>query len=184
MLEEKELQRRMRQIEELVRQLDSSPDPGVRSQTKSLIQAIMDLHGAAIERMLACISESREKSSEALIDSLAEEPLVSGVLVLYGLHPCDLESRVRRGIDKARSTLRSYGSEVELTSVISGDVRVRVRGIDSAFTGRSVKAAIEDEIYAAAPDITSVEIQGLEKFGAADFVPLADVARALVPNVT
>src|SRR5580692_4978145 len=113
MLEEKELQRRMRQIEDLVRQLDSSPDPGVRTQTKALIQAIMDLHGEAIERMLQHISAPEEKSGEALIDSLAEDPVIAGVLVLYGLHPYDLESRVRKAIDKARSALRSYGTEVE-----------------------------------------------------------------------
>jgi hypothetical protein len=182
MLEEKELQRRMRQIEDLVRQLDSSPDPGVRTQTKALIQAIMDLHGEAIERMLQHISAPEEKSGEALIDSLAEDPVIAGVLVLYGLHPYDLESRVRKAIDKARSALRSYGTEVELTSVVDGEVRLRVRGIDSAFTSRSVKAAIEDEISAAAPDITSVVIQGLENFGAADFVPLAKLAAAPVMN--
>jgi hypothetical protein len=181
MLEEKELQRRMRQIEDLVRQLEASANPGVRAQTKALVQAIMDLHGAAIERILECISGS--EAGAALIDSLAEDPVVAGVLVLYGLHPLDLESRVRRAIDKARSRLRPYGCDVELTGVIGGEVRVRARGVDSAFTGRSVKAAIEDEIYAAAPDITSVEILGLEKFGAGDFVPLDMVGAAPIGGV-
>jgi hypothetical protein len=182
MLEEKELQRRMRQIDELVRQLDASPDAAVRAQTKTLIQAIMDLHGAAIERILECISGPEQKSGETLIDSLAEDPIVGGLLVLYGLHPLDLESRVRRAMDKARTVLRSYGSETELTSVAGGEVRLRVRGIDSAFTARAVKAAIEDEIYAAAPDVTSVAIQGLENFGAADFVPLDKLGAAPAMN--
>jgi NifU-like domain len=178
MLEEKELQRRMRQIEDLVHKLDASSDPEVRSQTKALVQAIMDLHGTAIERMMECISAPEAPSGSTLIDSIAEDPVAGGILVLYGLHPWDLESRVGRAIEKARSILRQYGSQVELTGVAGGEVRVRVRGIDGAFTARSVKSAIEDEIYAAAPDATSVVIQGLESFSSADFIPLDKVGAA------
>jgi hypothetical protein len=54
-------------------------------------------------------------------------------------------------------------------------VRIRLRGIDSAFTARTVKSAIEEELYAAAPDAASVVLQGLENFAAPDFVPLEKV---------
>ena len=54
-------------------------------------------------------------------------------------------------------------------------MRIRVRGVDNAFTARTVKSAIEEELYAAAPDAASLVLLGLEKFAAPDFVPLEKV---------
>ena len=51
------------------------------------------------------------------------DPVVASVLLLYGLHPLDFETRVRRAIEKARPALRSYGSDAELSSVNAGAVR-------------------------------------------------------------
>jgi hypothetical protein len=71
--------------------------------------------------------------------------------------------------------LRSYGVDAELTNAAGGAVRIRLRGIDSAFTARTVKAAVEDELYAAAPDATSLVLLGLENFATPDFVPLEKI---------
>jgi hypothetical protein len=53
-----------------------------------------------------------------------------------------------------------------------------MHGADSAFTARAVKAAVEEELYAAAPDAVSVVLIGLEKYSAGDFVPLEMVGAA------
>ena len=81
-------------------------------------------------------------------------PAIHGIecLALYGLHPLDFESRVRSAVEKVRPALRTYGCDVELVAVSGRGVRIRVRGVDHAFTARTVKSAIEEEIYAAAPD--------------------------------
>ena len=57
------------------------------------------------------------------------DPVVASVLLLYGLHPLDFETRVRRAIEKVRPALRSYGSDLELRGVNAGAVRIRVRGV-------------------------------------------------------
>jgi hypothetical protein len=180
MIDEDKLQQRMQRIAELVRRLDAVADSGVRAQSKELLEAVMDLHGEALDRVLQRLRDGGEAGAEVL-DSLSADPVVASVLLLYGLHPLDFETRVRRAIETVRPTLRSYGSELELSSVNAGAVRIRVHGVDSAFTARTVKSAIEDELYAAAPDAVSLVLLGLENFAAPDFVPLEKIGPVIRP---
>jgi hypothetical protein len=161
----------MQRIAELVRRLEAAPDAGVRAQSKELLESVMDLHGEALERML-------QRFSEEMREELAADPVVSSVLLLYGLHPVDFETRVRRALEKVRPTLHSYGTAAELLSTHGGAIRIRLRGVDSSFTARTVKSAVEEELYAAAPDAASLVLSGLENFAAPDFVPLEKVGVA------
>jgi hypothetical protein len=79
--------------------------------------------------------------------------LVSALLLLYGLHPEDFDARVRRAVDKLQG--------VELLGI--SDSVVRVKGTVS-------REVIEQALYAAAPEIADVEIDGPP--GPASFVPL------------
>ncbi len=54
--------------------------------------------------------------------------MVASMLLLHGLHPDDIETRVRRGIEKVRPYLQSHGGDVELASVRDGIVRLVLRG--------------------------------------------------------
>jgi len=174
MIDESKLQQRMQTIAELVGHLDAEGDARLRSQCRELVESVMDLHGEALERVLQRLRGAGEAGAE-ILDSLATDPVVASVLLLYGLHPLDLETRVRRAIEKAGPTLRAYGAGAELNSVSGGAVRIRLRGVDNAFTARTVKSAMEEELYAAAPDAASLVLLGLERFAPSDFVPLEKV---------
>jgi hypothetical protein len=174
MIDEKNFQQRMQRIADLVSHLDSEAGAGVKAQSRELLQTVMDLHGEALERILQRLRGDGE-AGEKLVVSLADDPVVASVLLLYGLHPLDFETRVRRAVEKVRPTLRSYGTDAEVSGIDGGAVRIRLRGVDSAFTARTVKSAMEEELYAAAPDATSLVLLGLENFAPADFVPLEKV---------
>ncbi len=174
MMEESKLRERIQRISDLVRRLDGAPDQNVRVQVRELLQSVMDLHGEALGRMLERIGGVGDAGS-SLVDSFAADPVISSVLVLYGLHPVDFESRVRAALDSAHSALRAQGAIAELISSSEGDVRVRIRGVGDAATACAVRAILEDELYAAAPDASSVVLSGLEKFSSPDFVPLEQV---------
>jgi Fe-S cluster biogenesis protein NfuA len=183
MIDEQKLQQRMQRIAELVSNLDSEEvAPGVRGQAKELIESVMDLHGEALDRTLQVLHAAGE-SGEKLLGSLADDPVVSSVLLLYGLHPLDFETRVRRALEKVRPTLHNYGTHAELMTWKGGAVRIRMHGADSSFTARAVKAAVEEELYAAAPDAVSVVLIGLEKYSSGDFVPLEMVGTATAGKV-
>jgi hypothetical protein len=179
MIDEPKLQQRVQRIAELIGYLDSEEVPaGVRARSKELIESVMDLHGEALDRTLQVLRAAGEPG-EKLLGSLAEDPVVSSVLLLYGLHPLDFDTRVKRALEKARPALHQYGTHAELITTRGGAVRVRLHGVDSSFTARAVRAAVEDELFAAAPDAASVVVLGLEKYAASqDFVPIEMVGLA------
>lgn len=175
MIDEDKLTQRMQRIAELVRRLDTEADArAARAQSRELLESVMDLHGEALDRILQRL-RGFGAATEELLATLAADPVVASVLLLYGLHPLDFDTRVRRAIENARPALRPYGADAELVTATAGAIRISVRGVDSAFTARAVRSAIEGEIYAAAPDATSLTLLGLEKFSAPDFVPLEKI---------
>jgi len=163
-----------RRIEELVAKLEMSGDPAVVATAKALVEALMDLHGAAIERMLEIVARTGAAGQE-IADGFGRDDLVGSLLVLYGLHPLDLETRVRRTIEKLGARLGKQGSEVELIGIDGGVVRLRVRtaGSNCGSSAGSVKAAVEEAILGAAPDVAELVIDGLENVGSSSgFVPI------------
>jgi Fe-S cluster biogenesis protein NfuA len=171
----------MQRIGNLVQEIESSADPAVRAITKTLMQSLMDLHGAAIEKALDIVADSGEQGV-SIIDRLGRDPLVSSVLILYGLHPEDLETRVVKAVDKVRPQLRKQGCEVELVSVNDGAIRLRVEtgSHTCGSTAKTLQATLEGTMYDAAPDLTSLVIEGFEEKPASGFVGLDK----LMSNVT
>lgn len=186
MIERQGFQERISRIEGLVHQLETSADPASRSTATELVQSLMDLHGAGFERLLEIVAETAGERSAAVIDRLGRDSLVSSLLVLYELHPEDLDSRVRRGVEHLSSFLRSQGATVEVLAVGEGTVRLRVEKQTNgcASTAATVRTAVEEAIAEFAPDTVNLIIEGVEQqIAASGFVPLhvlADSARSLV----
>src|SRR5262249_34063453 len=111
-LEDREFRRRMERVESLVHDLEQSPDAATSERAQEIIQTVVELHGAALERILERLARAGA-AGRALIDSLAEDELVASVLLLHGIHPLDLETRVRQALDNVRPLLRSHGGNVE-----------------------------------------------------------------------
>lgn len=157
----------------LVQEIESIADPAVRAATKDLVQSLMDLHGAALEKALDIAAEAGEPGM-SVIDRLGRDPLVSSVLLLYGLHPENIETRVLKAVDRARPQLRKQGCEVELIGVNEGAVRLRVEtgSHTCGSTAKTVRAVLEGAIYDAAPDLASLVIEGFEEKPASGFVAL------------
>ena len=172
--EENYLPQSMEQIEGLVRTIEKLPDGAARSSAIALMQALMEFHGAGLERMMELIADGGE-SGYAVFDKFAADDLVGSILLLYGLHPLPLEVRVSQALDKVRPYLDSHGGNVELLGIADGTVRLRMQGSckscpSSALT---LKLAIEEAIYAAAPDVVVIEAEGVaEQPSATGFVQI------------
>jgi Fe-S cluster biogenesis protein NfuA len=157
----------------LVQEIESIADPAVRAATKDLVQSLMDLHGAAFEKALDIVADSGEQGM-GIIDRLGRDSLVSSVLILYGLHPEDLETRVVKAVDRIRPTLRKQGCELELVGVNEGAIRLRVEtgSHTCGSTAKTVQATLEGAMYDAAPDMNSLVIEGFEEKPSSGFVGL------------
>ncbi len=173
MAESRDFRQDIQRLGGLVQEIESIADPAVRATAKDLLQSLMDLHGAALEKALEIVAAAGEPGM-GIIDQMGRDSLVSSILILYGLHPEDLESRVVKAVDRVRSQLRKQGYEVELLRVTDGAIRLRVEtgSHTCGSTAKTVQATIEGAMYDAAPDLTSLVIEGLEEKPASGFVAL------------
>jgi hypothetical protein len=169
----KDFRERVQQIGERVQQLGSIGDPTTRAKATELVQLLMELHGSAVERMLEVIFQSSNAGAK-VIDELGEDPLVGSLLILYGLHPEDVQTRVEKKMKQIRSQLFKMGAEVTSIAVTGSDVllRANLAGHACGSTTQKVRAAVEDAIYEAAPDLTSLTVEGLEEPSSSGFVAM------------
>lgn len=182
MFDEKEFQQKVQRVETLIREIEATADPDTRAKAVELVQSLMDFHGAGLERAMEIIHETGE-TGYAIFDRLADDRLTSGLLLLYNLHPHDLETRVAGALEKVRPYLRSHGGDVELLGAEDGAVRLSMKGSCNGCPSSSMtlKLAIEEAIYEAAPDVSAIEVEGVteerQTQGAAGLVQLGKPAR-------
>jgi Fe-S cluster biogenesis protein NfuA len=161
MAQDTALQKQIRRIGEIVEQLESTADPNARAIAKELLESLMALHGAGLERILELASEAGE-AGETIIQKCGRDQLVSSLLLLYGLHPEDLRTRVTRALDKSRTYLESHAASAELVS-LSGDgavtLRLQLKSNGCGSSAASVKSTLEAAIQDAAPDATSIVVE-------------------------
>jgi hypothetical protein len=171
-----EFQARTENLERLVEQVNRLGDEDARATALELMQSLLDMHGAAFTRVIEVLASSGEAGRAALLE-LADDPLVCGLLVLYGIHPLTLEDRVARAIEKLRRQLQKTGTELELVSVAEGSIHVRTHNPrPDGHSTASVRDRIEQSIREAAPEVPEIAIEGIVPSG---FVPLNMVQPAL-----
>jgi Fe-S cluster biogenesis protein NfuA len=176
-----ELERQIERIDELVQRLESGVDPATRAAAQELVQTLMDLHGTALERILA-MARSRGQAASSLVEEFAQDEIVRNVMLLYGLHPVDIETRVRAALEKTRPYMRSHGGNVELVRIDDdGRVHLHMQGSCQGCPSSAVtlKQAIEQAILETAPDVTSIVVDdGTSAHPPPGLVPLSYNSKA------
>ncbi|GAC1432095.1 MAG: NifU family protein [Thermoanaerobaculia bacterium] len=155
------LQKRTHEIESLVGKLEAIGDDEARATSLALVRALTEFYGSGIERILEITAE---RAGVETIDALAEDSLVCSLLLLHGLHPLDLEQRVQKALERVRPYLGSHGGDVDLAGIDNGVVRLRMKGTCKGCPSSTItmKLAIEDAIFEAAPEITAIVPEGQE----------------------
>jgi len=169
---EKDFQEKIRQLGTLVGELDQIPG-GSKVAARDLVQLLMEVHGTGLERIMEIVLESG-LSGDALIGKLGQDPIVRNLLLLYSLHPDDMETRVLKALDTAGTRLRKFDTQVELVSIQDGAIQVRLltSGHACGSTTKNLQAIVEECIYDMAPDLTSLAIHAPEDEASSGFVPL------------
>lgn len=165
-LDDSEVRERVAKVETLLAEVESLPDDTARSKAVETVQAVLELYGEGLARVMA----HARQAGAGLTRPLADDDLVSHLLLLHDLHPDDLETRVRRALDGVRPHLQSNGGNVELLGVAEGVVRLRLDGSfgDGLLSAVSLKNSIEEAVHDAAPDIDRIEAEGELAAAAAD----------------
>jgi Fe-S cluster biogenesis protein NfuA/nitrite reductase/ring-hydroxylating ferredoxin subunit len=165
-MQERKVSQQFQQMEELIARVENISNPELKAGVQELLQMLMELHGAGLQRILEKLWEQGE-SGRRLIEELGHDSLVGPLLLLYGIHPLDLQTRVEQALEKVRPYLKSHGGDVQILEV-TGDGRVRL-GLQGSCHGCpsssiTMKLAVEDSIYDAAPDVTELFVEGMVDF--------------------
>ena len=179
MAEQTGFQEQIKRLSELVTQFEQMPDGPAKGAGKELVQLLMEVHSQGLERMMEIAFES-SAGGDALIERLGKDDVVGGLLLLYWLHPEALETRVQMALERMRARLRKLSCAVELVGIEEGAVHVRVAqaGHSCGSSAGELKAIIESGIYELAPDVSGLEILGLEAKHPSGFVALESLVGA------
>jgi Fe-S cluster biogenesis protein NfuA/nitrite reductase/ring-hydroxylating ferredoxin subunit len=147
-------------VERLLEEIEQLPDPAAREKTTEVVQALLELYGAGLERI---VEQLAVRDDGELARALADDELVSHLLLLHGLHPLAIEDRVLRALEEVRPYLESHGGNVELLGLEDGVARLALEGSCSGCPSSTMtlKLAIENAIHKAAPEIEQVLAEGV-----------------------
>ena len=141
-------------------------DPQLRAKAEeALVSLLMEMYGSGLAcLMLEIVDEvAAAPRTRYFWPACGADKQVSGILLLHGLHPVELETRVERALDSVRPYLGSHGGDVKLVGIERGVVRLRLEGSCNGCSGSTVtmKLAVEEAIEEAAPDIAGIEVEGM-----------------------
>lgn len=124
-----------------------------RERAEELVREVAGLYGAGLARVV-------ELLDTGTLELLARDDLVASLLLVHGLHPHDVEARVRTALDSVRPYLGSHGGDVDLVGIVDGVVRLELTGSCRSCPSSSVtlELAVEDAVRAAAPEIEAIEV--------------------------
>jgi Fe-S cluster biogenesis protein NfuA/nitrite reductase/ring-hydroxylating ferredoxin subunit len=159
-VDDREALERVAQVEGLLEELETLADPVARDKATALVEAVVALYGEGMGRIVEAVS-ARDGDGE-LAAALAGDELVAHLLLLHGLHPVPVETRVQGALDGVRPYLESHGGDVEVLAIEDGVVRLRLEGSCSGCpsSAMTLKLAIEKAIQEAAPDVDEVVAEG------------------------
>lgn len=132
-----------------------------RERAEELVRLVADLYGAGLERVLEIAHEHGALTDDVLA-ALAGDDLVASLMLVHGLHPYSVETRIEQALAEVRPYLGSHGGDVELLAVSAdGVVRLRMLGSCDGCPSSAVtlKLAVEGAIEAAAPEVSAIEVE-------------------------
>jgi Fe-S cluster biogenesis protein NfuA len=135
-------------VERLLAQLRSGRDPRAAVVAEDLVRCLVQLYGAALERI-------SEIGGERLCHQLCADPLVESLMLVHDLHPLDADTRVRRALDR----IQRHTGELLYDGIdAAGLARIRLPGGGHGCRS-SLRRTIESAVREAAPELTGVVVE-------------------------
>jgi Fe-S cluster biogenesis protein NfuA/nitrite reductase/ring-hydroxylating ferredoxin subunit len=175
------------QIEELLGVLTKH---GQGPAAEELVRLLVGLYGDGLTHIMAAL---QEEGDAAVLDRLTGDPLVESLLLLHGLHPLDVDTRIQQALDRVRPYLGSHAGGVHYTGVTDGIARLTLEGNCNGCPSSAVtvQLAIEGAVKDAAPEVTEVVVEGMTAEAPAAPAPVLlqigirpDAAAAAAPVAT
>src|ERR687898_3659217 len=125
LLDDQDLRERVGRIETLLEEIESFEDPESRAKTAEMVQALLELYGEGLGRIVESVGRL---GGEDLKDELLGDELITHLLLLHGLHPVDVKTRVLGALDEVRPYLESHGGNGQFLGIGGGGGPARGAG--------------------------------------------------------
>lgn len=160
--EERALAQSGARIDHLLGELQELVSGPAWQRIEEVVREMLALHGAGLGRVLASATKSGADPAR-FQRALCDDPVVSSLLLVHGLHPVAFAERVQQALERVRPYLGSHAGDIELTGITpEGVVRLKMLGScdgcpsSAATLEHTVRRAIED----AAPEVVRIEVEG------------------------
>jgi len=117
----------LEEMQRLIAELESHPDPAVRTRVTALLQGIDAVHRVALTHLVGAI---HAMAGEAFVNRLAGDPAIRLLLMSYDLLAVDRRLHAEEALDSVRGHLHAHGIDVELADVVGGAVYVTLHGLE------------------------------------------------------
>jgi Fe-S cluster biogenesis protein NfuA/nitrite reductase/ring-hydroxylating ferredoxin subunit len=144
-------------IDVLLDEVQRRVEPEVTDKVEELVRAVLSLHGAGLEQLLARLDESQ-------VRGVLEDDLVAGMLLLHDLHPDDVATRIQAALDSVRPYLGSHAGGIDYLGIDDeGIVHLRLQGSCEGCPGSTatVRLTVENAVLDAAPEAVAVDVEGM-----------------------
>lgn len=146
-------------IERLLDELRDHAPADTLAQVEELVEHVVTLYGTALARVAGLLGEDAT-SMDDVRTRLVEDPLLSTLLVVHGLHPLDLRERVERALAEVTPYVASHGGQVLLVGIQDDVVSLKLKGACESCSSSAATATelLERAVRDAAPEIARVEV--------------------------
>jgi Fe-S cluster biogenesis protein NfuA/nitrite reductase/ring-hydroxylating ferredoxin subunit len=150
-------------IEVLLGELRQEAPPQVGAKVEEVIGLLVELYGAGLERILEVVNEDADTAGP-LLKRFTDDKFIESLLVLHGIHPVDVDTRIEAALDQARPYLGSHAGGVEYLGVDDdGVAHLKLEGSCHGCPSSTVtvKLTLEQAIAEAAPEVMRVQVEGV-----------------------
>lgn len=151
-------------IEQLLEEVRAMVSPPAAEKVEELVRHVMGLYGDGLRRIGRVLAEAGQPA-DMVADRLIEDDLIANLLIVHGLHPDSVETRVARALDRVRPYLASHGGDVEIVAIDgdAGSLRLRMTGSCDGCPSSilTIKLAVEGAVTELAPEIEQIEVEGV-----------------------
>lgn len=152
-MDDRAVRDRVVRVERALEALEGLP-AGPRRTALDAVGLLVELYGEGWARALARLEASRPGAASAL----AEDELVGHLLLIHGLHPDDVESRVREALETVERAVNADGLRIELVELGESVARLRFDG-NGHEPAAGFRDLVQQTVLGAAPELELVEIE-------------------------
>jgi Fe-S cluster biogenesis protein NfuA len=144
-------------IEALLDRIAESGDQRIVETAEDLVAAVVTLYGEGLTRAVQLLAD-------ADVLRLAGDQFVGPLLLLHGLHPDGVDTRIQAALDAVRPYLGSHAGGIDFLGIdADGVAHLRLQGSCDSCPGSTatVQGAIERAVLDAAPEVVKIEVEGM-----------------------